>query len=55
MGARRPPPQRRLVAKAAQALAPTRRVNRKQRSTMSIPTDRPATWFVTGTSRGLGL
>ncbi len=22
---------------------------------MSIPTDRPATWFVTGTSRGLGL
>lgn len=22
---------------------------------MSFPTDRPATWFVTGTSRGLGL
>ncbi len=22
---------------------------------MSYPTDRPATWFVTGTSRGLGL
>ena len=22
---------------------------------MSIPTDRPATWFVTGASRGLGL
>lgn len=28
--------------------------SRKER-TLSYPTDRPATWFVTGTSRGLGL
>ena len=27
----------------------------KRRTTMSFPSDRPSTWFVTGTSRGLGL
>lgn len=29
--------------------------NRQQRTIMSFPTDRSAIWFVTGTSRGLGL
>ncbi len=28
---------------------------KKRQIIMSIPNDRPATWFVTGTARGLGL
>ena len=57
MGAHRGPPERRIGVTAIRltAATTTSQPPNAGRNRMSIPTDRPATWFVTGTSRGLGL